>query len=198
MRVKQVHGNSVRLLERGQMPADAAGARPEGDAIVSNVAGLVLAVMVADCVPILVADARRGVAAAIHAGWRGTCARVAVAAIKAMQREFGSSPSDLVAAIGPSVGPDDYEVGDSLVEAFRQEGHSEASIRAWFIQTAAKPHLDLWTANRDQLIAAGLGAARVHLSGLSTVSHPDVLESYRVDGDRAGRMAALIVVPPAA
>lgn len=197
MRVKQVHGNTVRLLKRGQMTDLAAAERPDGDAIVSNVAGLVLAVMVADCVPILVADPRRGAAAAIHAGWRGTCARVATAAVAAMQQAFGSNPSDLVAAIGPSVGPADYEVGESLIEAFRREGHSEASIRRWFTHTATKPHLDLWTANRDQLIEAGLDLSRVHLCGLSTVSHTEVLESYRVAGDQAGRMAALIVVPAA-
>lgn len=198
MRVKQVHGNAVRLLKRGQVAENASGERPDGDAIVSNVAGLVLAVMVADCVPILLADRRRGAAAAIHAGWRGTCARVAMAAIATMRREFGSNPSDLVAAIGPSVGVDDYEVGESLIEAFRQEGHADSSIRRWFTRTANRPHLDLWTANRDQLIEAGLDPARIHLSGLSTVSHPDILESYRVAGDQSGRMAALIVVPPAA
>jgi len=198
MRVKQVHGNAVRLLKRGEMLADAAEQRPDGDAIVSNVEGLALAVLVADCVPILVADPRCGAAAAIHAGWRGTCARVVPAAIAMMQREFGSSPADLIAAIGPSVGPGDYEVGESLIEAFRREGHPESSIATWFIPTATKPHLDLWAANRDQLLMAGVTADRIHLCGLSTVSHPDILESYRVEGERAGRMAALIVVPPSA
>ena len=81
MRVKQVHGNIVRVLRRGEVPEDAAETRPDGDAIASNHPGLVLAVMVADCVPILIADRRQGAAAAVHAGWRGTCARVAPAAI---------------------------------------------------------------------------------------------------------------------
>jgi len=198
MRVKQVHGNAVRVLRRGAVPPDAAEQRPDGDAIVSNAAGLALAVLVADCVPILVADGRRGAAAAIHAGWRGTCARVVPAAIAAMQREFGSRPADLIAAIGPSVGPDDYEVGESLIEAFRREGHAEASIAAWFVPTTGKPHLDLWAANRDQLLMSGLTADRIHLCGLSTGSHADVLESYRVEGERSGRMAAVIVVPPSA
>jgi hypothetical protein len=198
MRVKQVHGHAVRLLKRGAMPVDAADQRPDGDAIVSNVEGLALAVLVADCVPILVADPRGGAAAAIHAGWRGTCARVVPAAIAMMEREFGSRPADLIAAIGPSVGPGDYEVGESLIEAFRNEGHPASSIKAWFIPTATKPHLDLWTANRDQLLMSGLTSDRVHLCGLSTASHADILESYRVEGERAGRMAALIVVPPSA
>jgi YfiH family protein len=195
MRVKQVHGDRVRVLKRGEVPLDASEARPDGDAVVSNAAGLALAVMVADCVPILIADPHGGAAAAIHAGWRGTCARIAHAAIAAMQREFGSRPRDLIAAIGPSAGPEDYEVGHQLIDAFRAAGHDEASIAKWFIPAGAKPHLDLWAANRDQLSAAGVLPQHIHVSGLSTVSHSDVFDSYRVDAERAGRMAGIIVVP---
>jgi len=195
MRVKQVHGHVVRILKTGEVPQGASTARPEGDAIVSNEAGLVLAVMVADCVPILVCDPVRGAAAAIHAGWRGTCARVGQAAMDAMRREFGSDPANLIAAIGPSVGPEEYEVGESLIEAFLAAGHANADVDRWFIRSPTKPHLDLWSANRDQLIAAGLLPANIHLCGLSTVAHPDVFDSYRIAGERAGRMAALIAVP---
>jgi YfiH family protein len=195
MRVKQVHGNSVRILKRGA-DADAA-AKPDGDAIVSNQAGLVLAVMVADCVPIIVVDRKTGAAGAIHAGWRGTCARVAVAAIEAMEYEFGTSPSDAVAAIGPSIGPDDYEVGESLVDAFQQAGHDPLDVSRWFTRQPSKLLLDLWAANRDQLIQAGLRADHIFTCGLSTLAHPEVFDSYRADAERAGRMAALVVVPPA-
>jgi polyphenol oxidase len=198
MRVKQVHGNVVRVLKRGQVPLNAQDDRPNGDAIVSNEAGLVLAVMVADCVPIVIVDPVRGAAAAIHAGWRGTCARVAPAAIDAMGREFGCDPADMRAAIGPSVGADDYEVGESLIDAFADAGHDAEHINRWFIRTGVKPHLDLWRANADQLRRSGLRDDRIHICGLSTVSHTSVFDSYRVDGERAGRMAALIVVPPPA
>jgi polyphenol oxidase len=198
MRVKQVHGNNVRVLKRGQVPDAASEQRPDGDALVSNQPGLALAVMVADCVPILIADPVTGVAAAVHAGWRGTCARVAAAAVETMEREFGTQPSDLIAAIGPSVGPDDYEVGESVVEAFEQAGHDQQDLRRWFLapgRSFAKPHLDLWRANFDQLIASGLRADRVFTCGLSTVAYPDVFDSFRVAGERAGRMTGLIVVP---
>lgn len=195
MRVKQVHGNVVRVLKRGEVPEDAAEVRPDGDAIVSNEPGLALAVMVADCNAILVVDPNRGVAAAIHAGWRGTCARIGPTAIEIMRDEFGCDPSDLIAAIGPSVGPDDYEVGESLIDAFASAGHSKADIDRWFRRGTPKPHLDLWTANRDQLAAAGVRPDTIYLCGLSTVSHPDILDSYRVMGDQAGRMAGVIVVP---
>jgi YfiH family protein len=199
MRVRQVHGNSVRVLKRGEVPADASELRPDGDAIASNHAGLILAVMVADCVPILIVDPVRGAAAAVHAGWRGTCAQVAPAAMAVMQREFGTNPADALAAIGPSVGPDDYEVGDSLIDAFAKAGHAQAHLDRWFLRATPgdpKPHLDLWRANADQLAAAGLRRDHIFISGLSTVAHRSVFESYRVDGERAGRMAGLIVVPP--
>jgi hypothetical protein len=195
MRVKQVHGNVVRLLERGRVSKDAHTQRPDGDAIVSNAPGLALAVMVADCVTILLFDPSTASAAAIHAGWRGTCARVAPAAIAAMQREFGTNPADLIAAIGPSVGPDDYQVGESLMASFLDAGHPQAAVDAWFVRRSGQLFLDLWAANRQQLIDAGVGADHISLCGLSTVAHPGVFDSYRVDGERAGRMAALIVVP---
>jgi YfiH family protein len=198
MRVKQVHGNTVRILTRGGVTEDASQQRPDGDAIVSNEPGLALAVMVADCVPILICDPVRGAAAAIHAGWRGTCARIAAIAVEAMRREFGTSPGDLVAAIGPSAGPGDYEVGDSLIAAFLDAGHPRADVDRWFIRNGPRPHLDLWSANSDQMIGAGVDASRIFSCGLSTVSHPGVFDSYRVAGERAGRMAGIIVVPASA
>lgn len=193
-RVKQVHGNVVRVLRRGDTEAADPGARPDGDAVVSNVAGLLLAVMVADCVPILLADRATGAAAAIHAGWRGTCARVGSTAVDAMRRHFGTDPSDIVAAIGPSIGPDDYVVGEALIDAFQQAGHSAGDLARWFGRRDSRLHLDLWSANRDQLVDAGVPADRVFTCGLSTLAHPGVFDSFRKDGERAGRMAAIIAV----
>ena len=195
MRVRQVHGNIVRVLRKNAVPGDAHAVRPEADALVSNQPGLALAVMVADCVPILLIDPARGAAGAIHAGWRGTCARITTHAIEAMQREFGTVPQDLLAAVGPSVGPHDYEVGPSVIDAFRHAGHAAADLERWFQRTDDRWHLDLWQANRDQLATSGVVADHIYICGLSTVSHPAILESYRREGAGAGRMAALVVVP---
>ena len=195
MRVAQVHGNAVRVLKRGQVAADASTERPDGDAIVSNEPRLALAVMVADCVPILLCDPVRGAAAAIHAGWRGTCARVVSAAVDAMQREFQTDPDDLIAAIGPSVGPKDYQVGEALIRSFLDAGHTQSNIDRWFQRRGGSLFLDLWAANTRQLMDAGVDAAVIFHCGLSTVSHADVFDSYRVDGERAGRMSGIIVVP---
>ena len=193
--VKQVHGNMVRVLTRGQTRDEDAEAKPDGDAVVSNVPGLVLAVLVADCVPIIVADRVSGAAGAIHAGWRGTCAGVGPAAIEAMRRQFGTQPSDLTVAIGPSIGPDDYEVGEALIAAFQQAGHRAGDLARWFRRLDSRLSLDLWSANRDQLIDAGVPAGCISVCGLSTRAHPDVFDSYRAAGERAGRMAAVVAVP---
>lgn len=194
-RVKQVHGNLVRVLARGGTTEADAEAEPDGDAIVSNVPGLALAVMVADCVPMIVADRASGAAGAIHAGWRGTCARVGPAAVEAMRHHFGTEPSDLTVAIGPSIGPGDYEVGESLIEAFQQAGHRAGDLARWFTHRDARLSLDLWAANRDQLIDAGVAAGRIFVCGLSTLAHPEIFDSYRSAGERAGRMAAVVAVP---
>jgi YfiH family protein len=198
VRVKQVHGKEVRVLLRGRVTPEAARLRPDGDAIVSNQPGLALSVSVADCVPILIADAASGAAAAVHAGWRGTCASVVAAAIEALRRDCGTDPGDVTAAIGPSIGPDDYRVGGELVGAFLAAGHAPADVERWFRHSGGNVTLDLWSANRDQLIAAGVGSANILVCGLSTLAHPQVFESFRAEGARAGRMAALIVVPRAA
>lgn len=196
MRVKQVHGRAVRVVREADVAAGASMARPEADAVASDVPGVALLVQVADCVPILLADTTAGAAAAVHAGWRGTCAGIAGATVATLVDALGCRPDRLVAAIGPSIGPDDYEVGDAVRDAFIAGGHGTAVDR-WFRRDAAEGRLrlDLGRANRDQLVSAGVPAEAIHDVALSTYRHPDWLDSYRRDGASAGRMAAFIVVP---
>jgi polyphenol oxidase len=196
---KQVHGRSVIVVREGTpVSAD----RPEADAFVSNSTSIGIAVRVADCVPLLIVDRGTGVVAAVHAGWRGTAARVAVAAVEAMTREFDSRPADLIAAIGPSIGACCYEVGTELVDAFAAAGHERYLIDRWFL--AAPPRrgsheraalrLDVAGANRDQLVLAGVPEEQIHLSGLCTAMHLDVFTSYRAEKEKAGRLVAAIRV----
>ena len=197
LRVKQVHGNIVRVVTRDSLSGTITAEKPDGDAIVSNAPGLVLAVVVADCVPILLADRVSGVVAAIHAGWRGTCARIAAVAVEAMREGFGTRPENLVAAIGPSIGPDDYVVGESLVAAFAAAGHDDESVARWFRRTDSGDdlRLDLWRANQDQLERAGVSSGSIFNAAVSTFAHPGWLESFRRDAAHAGRMVAMIGVP---
>jgi polyphenol oxidase len=194
VRVKQVHGAVIHVLRKDDAGRRDLTERPAADAIASNASGLILSVQVADCVPMLIADPRVGAVAAVHAGWRGTCVGVARVAVQAMTREFGVNPSDLVAAIGPSIGPCCYTVGQNVLDQFRDAGATDDQIARWFVRDQALA-LNLWMANRDQLISAGLMDHNVHVAQLCTLTHRAIFESYRADGERAGRMAALIAVP---
>jgi YfiH family protein len=193
VRVKQVHGNVVHVAHRNNPGAVSGSAIPAADAVVSNVPGVVVGVQVADCVPLLLGDARTGAVGAIHAGWRGTRAGIARATVDTMVREFNTDPADLVVALGPSIGKCCYEVGAEVRDAFRDAGGTDEQIATWFTpHDASHWWLDLWSVNRDQLVAAGVPLSGIHLSQLCTKSHVEWLDSYRVEGERAGRMAALI------
>jgi YfiH family protein len=195
--VRQVHGRHVVVIREGD---EVAAAAPEADVFVSGSSRIAVAIRAADCVPLLMADRTRGVVAAVHAGWRGTAARAAVAAVEALAREFGTRPADLVAAIGPSIGPCCYEVGTELVDAFAAAGHERHLIDRWFLAPAPprgsreRPtlRLDLAGANRDQLVLAGVPDEQISMSGLCTAMHLEVLTSYRAEKERAGRIAGVI------
>ena len=196
-RANQVHGNAVVTVRRGLPPSD----HPvDADVLVSDDPAIAVAVRSADCVPLLLADPATGAVAAVHAGWRGTAARVAVAAIDALSREFGARAADLVAAIGPSIGPCCYDVGPELVDAFAAAGHERHLIQRWFAtpppprgsREPTRLRLDVAGANRDQLVLAGVPEKNIHLSGLCTAMHLEVLTSYRVEKEKAGRIAGVI------
>jgi copper oxidase (laccase) domain-containing protein len=109
-----------------------------------------------------------------------------------MHEALGVSPSDIIAALGPSIGPCCYEVGAELILKFRAAGFAETEVSRWFSSHGSSLRLDLAGANLDQLVDAGVPASQVFAAGLCTKSHPDWLESFRGEGEGAGRMAGLI------
>jgi YfiH family protein len=176
--LKQVHGSRVATA-----PWEGT---PEADAGLASEVGLIVAVETADCLPVLLVDPDRRRAAAVHAGWRGTAARVAARAVEALHAA-GSRPEALVAALGPGIGPCCYEVGEELRAAFGDDG-------AEFFRPGprGRPHLDVRAANRRQLVSAGLRPERIEDVDECTYCRADLYHSYRRDGPGAGRMLSYV------
>jgi len=203
--LKQIHSDVIHLFDAA--PAEVC----QGDASITNRPGLLLAVQTADCVPILLVDPKKRAVAAVHAGWRGTLARIVVKAVGQMQMHFNSKPADLLAAIGPSIGGCCYEVGTEVATQFLSQ-FLEAP--EWFdeFRTGDEPNpvqwlnmmppghqpppknvlLDLRKANRAQLLGAGLRAPNIFISDLCTACRRDLLFSYRKEGPESGRLMSVI------
>lgn len=180
--LRQIHTNWVRIAQKG-----AIGRIDEGDALITRERGLLLSVRTADCVPILMADRSARAVAAVHAGWRGTVAEAAPEAARAMAREFGTRPEDLVVAIGPAIGECCYEVGPEVGRQFER----------WFPEKGDLGHrtrINLAEANRRQMIAAGVPEDQVEVADVCTFCGVQQFHSYRREGKQAGRMTAAIGV----
>jgi polyphenol oxidase len=188
--LRQVHDATVAVASadrRHPWP------RPDADAVVSNDPTAAIAVRVADCVPVLLAEETGRAVAAIHAGWRGTAKRAVIAGVNALQATYGVRPELIIAAVGPCIGPCCYEVSESTLQAFREAGHHPSILERWFEpRTEGKFDLDLWRATRDQLEGAGVMPDNIHVAELCTKTHADTFHSYRVQGDQAGRMVGII------
>jgi polyphenol oxidase len=203
--LKQIHSDLVQLFQH------AAGEPSKGDASVTNRTRLLLGIQTADCVPILLVDPKKRAVAAVHAGWRGTLARIVEKTVGRMRLEFASRPHDLLAAIGPSIGPCCYEVAADFVSKFTAQfadaadyfdearSGEEPNPLQWL--NMAPPghqpppknvHLDLRAASRSQLLAAGLRPQNIFVSDLCTGCRTDLFFSYRKEGPQSGRTMSVI------
>ena len=189
---KQVHGARVAVVTAdtvGSGAVDYASALEATDALVTDVPGACLMVFVADCVPILLFDPARKVAAAVHAGWKGTELSIAERAVETMRREFGSDPGGILAGIGPSIGPCCYQVGPEAAARFEAVGGLLSRI-----MPDGRAHLDLWEANRLQLVKAGLREEVIECSRMCTRCRSDLFFSARAAVGPTGRFGAGVMV----
>ncbi|HKP46553.1 MAG TPA: peptidoglycan editing factor PgeF [Pyrinomonadaceae bacterium] len=190
----QVHGADVRKIETAAdaRPAtDAHGDTIYCDAIVSDVPGVLAGVKTADCVPILMGDPKSGAFAAVHAGWRGTVAKVAVKALERMAKDFGVASEEVVVAIGPAAGSCCYEVGADVINQFNQN-FREAEL---FHPTRdGHASVDLIKANRIQLTNAGICDQNIHAAPLCTMCRTNLFFSYRREKALYGKVGRLMSV----
>jgi YfiH family protein len=209
--LRQIHSGIVCIFPSGEsLPPSA----PRGDGAITNHADVLLAIQTADCVPVLVTDARTGAVGAFHAGWRGTVKRIVERGVGSMRAVFGSQPRDLFAAIGPCIHQCCYAVGDEVIEEFRSQFiyGSELFREVYDLDpvkqkypmlflTARAPghsnlgpqtHLDLVEANRRQLVQAGVQAKNIWVAQECTSCRTDLLFSHRGEAGYTGRMMAVI------
>ena len=184
--VWQVHGIEVAIAESPRSP----GSQEQRDIILTNKLGVSLLMRFADCVPMLLYDPVRKVVGIAHAGWMGTVRGAARAAIEAMQFRFGSDSADIQAAIGPSIGPDHYQIGPDVVAQVRQAfaGHASKLLA----ERNGSTYFDLWAANH--LILEQAGVQQVEVAGLCTACHTDDWFSHRAEHGRTGRFGAIIAL----
>ena len=202
--LRQSHSDRVHCLDR-VAPGEPA---KEGDALITPLPQLCLGVQVADCLPVLIADAAKRVVAAVHAGWRGILGGIVPKTVERMRSQYSSSPANCMAIIGPSIGPCCYEVGEEVAAAFEvafagcsqlwrersPSGLKSTSQRkpAGNSPTPTRRKLNLAAACRCQLEAAGMYSSKIFSNPPCTSCHRDVFFSYRAEGGTAARMLAAI------
>jgi polyphenol oxidase len=200
--VRQAHGTVTQVVReadgasQGKLQTRDGKAVLQGDGLMTNVPGVLLGIQTADCVPVLVVDVRQRAVAAFHAGWRGTAARIVEHGIAAMRSEYDSKPEDLVAAVGPSIGACCYSVGEEVRHAFETEFAHGGELLG---MVNGEIRLDLWEANRRQLLEAGMGAGKISVVGQCSGCAVDDegrrrYFSHRVDKGITGRMMSVVGV----
>jgi len=152
-----------------------------GDALLDDTPGAVVAVKTADCIPILLVDERRRAVAAVHAGWRGIAARIAMKALEQMSARYGTEATDVHAAIGPGIGKCCYEVGPEVAAHFGEQGRT---------------YLDLASLNADQLAESGVARDQIYTANLCTRCRAEEFHSFRRDKEAAGRLYSFVGLRP--
>ena len=190
-----MHGTDVRVIRdtaEAKPAEDARGDTIYCDAVVSDAEQVLAGVKTADCVPILIGDPKTSSFAAVHAGWRGTCAGIVLYALERLASEYNAHPGDCRIAIGPAAAACCYEVGSEVIDGFKERYPDADDLFKPTREGHAR--IDLLKANRDQLLAAGVAAERIHTAPLCTMSRTDLFFSYRREKQVHGKVGRLMAV----
>ena len=164
------------------------------DGLMTNVPGIPLMTFYADCVPLYFYDPKQRVVALAHSGWRGTVAGMGRVMVEAMKREYGSEPSDIVCAIGPSICQDCYEISGDVAEAFRDAFTEAAYADIMRDDKNGHYHLNLWKANQYILLQAGITKEHLTTTDICTCCNPKLLYSHRASHGKRGNLGAVIML----
>ena len=189
----QVHLTEIATIDDDFLSLGSDGCQQllEGvDAVMTNIPGVCIGVSTADCIPVLLYDGMHHAVCAVHAGWRGTVARIVEKAVKTMTETYGSNAADIQAQIGPGISLDSFEVGDEVYDAFAQAGFNMQSIS----ERREKWHINLPLCNKLQLMAMGVKPEQICMSDICTYKSHDTFFSARRLGINSGRIFTAILM----
>lgn len=190
----QTHTANVRVITEADRGNGITKPRPytDVDGMITNVPGLVLATFYADCVPLYFIDPVRKAIGLSHSGWRGTAAHIGAVTVRKMQEEYGSLPEDIYGAIGPSICQECYEVSEDVILEFQKTFPEQSWRDLFYRKENGKYQLNLWEANRQIMLEAGLIEEHISLPGLCTCCNPEFLFSHRASRGKRGNLGAFL------
>ena len=166
----------------------------ETDGMVTNVPGICLVTFYADCVPLFLVDPVKKAIGLSHSGWRGTVGKMGKVTVQAMMRQYGSRPEDIVAAIGPSICQDCYEVSEDVIDRFRDSFNEAVWPKLFYRKENGKYQLDLWRANEEVFLETGIRRENLAVTNLCTHCNQEVLFSHRATGEKRGNLSAFLAL----
>lgn len=190
----QVHGTRILYVDQ-QYRGSGILKNPmleQVDGLVTDKKHVALVTFHADCVPLFFLDPVREVIGLAHAGWKGTLYRIGTNMIEKMQSDFGCAPADILVGIGPSIGPCCFEVGEDVYEPFRQAFRQHSGTIILPAAAEQKRYVDLWQANEQALIEAGVSPQHITVTDICTKCHPEFYHSHRHAGAARGTQAAFL------
>ena len=183
---KQTNGTNVAIVN------SADDIFPDTDSLITNKKDIHIGIKTADCVPILLFDPEKKVIAAIHSGWNGTVKKISKKTIELMIEEFQVDPENLIAGIGPSIGPAVYEIGPDVIDLVKNSFPTNRVLN--YLDNSDKALFDLWEANKIVLIDCGVLAKNIEIAEMCTYSNPELFYSARRNGTKTGRLATGIIM----